>query len=98
MGLIVALNDFKSARGDLFWDDGDSIGKHNLFDILLFTEYLKTNVVQLQVKRLQIHDLHEIRVPYVERNQRFVLEYMVYQVTRFFSSSNDAFSSYYVKQ
>ncbi len=27
MGLIVALDDAKSARGDLFWDDGDSIGK-----------------------------------------------------------------------
>ncbi len=27
MGLIVALDDAKSARGDLFWDDGDSLGK-----------------------------------------------------------------------
>lgn len=27
MGLIVALGDNKKAEGELFWDDGESIGK-----------------------------------------------------------------------
>ncbi|XP_072039745.1 sucrase-isomaltase, intestinal-like [Amphiura filiformis] len=35
MGLIVAMDDLKSALGDLFWDDGDSIGQY--FSISLIT-------------------------------------------------------------
>lgn len=27
MGLIVALGDNKKAEGELFWDDGESIGE-----------------------------------------------------------------------
>lgn len=27
MGLIVALDDTGSASGDLFWDDGESLGE-----------------------------------------------------------------------
>ena len=29
MGLIVALDDEDEATGSLFWDDGESIGKHH---------------------------------------------------------------------
>ena len=31
MGLIVALDDNDEANGDLFWDDGDSIGMSGFF-------------------------------------------------------------------
>ena len=30
MGLIVALGDAESASGDLFWDDGESLGMNTL--------------------------------------------------------------------
>lgn len=41
MGLIVALNDFKSARGDLFWDDGDSIDTYET-GTYYYTEFTAT--------------------------------------------------------
>ena len=34
MGLVVALDDTGSANGELFWDDGESIGKQ------VFREYM----------------------------------------------------------
>ena len=41
MGLIVALDDFKSASGDLFWDDGDSIGKRTFtFHLCYKTDFI----------------------------------------------------------
>lgn len=30
MGLIVALDDYRHAEGDLFWDEGDTVGKINI--------------------------------------------------------------------
>jgi hypothetical protein len=29
MGVVVAMNDDNTAKGQLFWDDGESIGKKN---------------------------------------------------------------------
>lgn len=37
MGLIVALDDYERANGDLFWDEGDTAGK--LISITILQEY-----------------------------------------------------------
>lgn len=54
MGLIIALNDNSTAKGSLFWDDGDSIGKLCLaitvipwFPLLPISFHSKGNVFYL---------------------------------------------------
>lgn len=59
MGLIIALDDYDSAAGELFWDDGDSRG---IVSFLFFVCLLVCCVMLLPLIGFWIQIFHQMKV------------------------------------